>query len=359
MRARSLPAWLFAIAALGCAGKEFQGDGGTSGSATGSSGGVGGAAGSAGTPNGGTGGAAAGGGGSAGMPSCTCAPTEYCRNGECLPCAELSTLDFAEPELLLDDPELSLRFPRDGGPLGSLFYRAGNDGSGHIHYTPNATTLGPLVGSPDVNQQSGALFVRELDRTFNLIFDETNQGTRTARAGAWNGTTLSSQMEMPPPLSPGGFEDYSVAAAGPTGRLFWMSTRDGVARLRTGMIETGNGDIVNIDVPKRTGSGTCVRDGADATPWVTPDSRRLFFRAFPLDDACQPLDAATTDLYVVPLEPTTGMAVQPALALASLNEVGTTDTDPSLSPDFCTLYFASDRGSTGNSDFKLYRAARR
>ena len=292
------------------------------------------------------------------MPSCTCAPTEYCRNGECLACAELSTLDFGEPELMLDSPQLSLRFPRDGGAMGSLFYRAGDEGSGHIHYTPSSTTLGSLVGNPDVNQQSGALFVSELDQTFNVIFDETSQGNRTGRAAAWNGTTLSAQMEMPPPLSPGGFEDYSVAAAGTTGRLFWMSTRDGTA-LRTGVIESGNGDIVTIDVPKRTGSGTCVRIGDDATPWVTPDGRRLFFRSFPLDDACQPLDAATTDLYVVPLEPTTGMPVQPARALASLNEVGTTETDPSLSPDFCTLYFASDRGSAGNADFKLYRATRR
>ena len=292
------------------------------------------------------------------MPSCTCAQTEYCRNGECLPCAELSTLDFGEPELLLDSPQFSLRFPRDGGAPGSLFYRAGDDGAGHIHHTPSSTTLGSLVGNPDVNQQSGALFVGGLDPTFNVIFDETNQGNRSARAALWNGTTLSSQMEMPPPLSPSGFEEYSVAAAATTGRLFWMSTRDGTA-LRTGIFESGNGDIVNIDVPKRTGSGTCVRDGADATPWVTPDGRRMFFRAFPLDDACQPLDAATTDLFVVPLEPTTGMPVQPALALASLNEVGTTDTDPSLSPNFCTLYFASDRGSAGSSDFKLYRATRR
>lgn len=292
------------------------------------------------------------------MPSCTCAPTEYCRNGECQPCAELSTLDFGEPELMLEDPAQSLRFPRDGGALGSLFYRAGNDGSGRIHYTPSSTTLGALVGSPDVNQQSGALFVSELDQTFNVIFDETSQGNRSARAATWNGTTLSSQMEMPPPLSPSGFDEYSVAAAGTTRRLFWMSTRDGTA-LRTGIFESGNGDIVDIDVPKRTGSGTCVRAGDDATPWVTPDGRRMFFRAFPLDDACQPLDATTTDLYVVPLEPTTGMPVQPARALATLNEVGTTDTDPSLSPDFCTLYFASDRGSSGNSNFKLYRAPRR
>jgi len=357
MRDRSLPACLLAVAALGCGGKEFQGGGGAG---TGGSGMTGGSSGSAGMSTGGTGGAAgAGAGGSAGMPGCSCAPTEYCRGGECLPCAELSSLDFGEPVLLLDDPALSLRFPRSGDTASALFYRAGNDGGGQLHYTPNATALGPVVGNPDVNQQSGPLFVRDLGRSYNIVFDEINQGTRTARAAMWNGSTLAAETEMPPPLSPGGFEDYSIAAATATARLYWMSSRDGAPRLRTGMLESGNGDIVTIDVPKRSGTGTCARDGADATPWVTPDGRRLFFRAFPLDDACQPLDAATTDLFVVPIEPTSGMPTQPAVALASLNEVGTTETDPSLSPDFCAIYFASDRGSSGNSSFELYRAARR
>jgi hypothetical protein len=85
----------------------------------------------------------------------------------------------------------------------------------------------------------------------------------------------------------------------------------------------------------------------------------MFLRAEPLDDACQPLEAGATDLYVVPLEPTTGMPTQPALALASVSAVGSTETDPSLSPDLCTLYFASDVGSTGRQDFKLFRAPRR
>jgi hypothetical protein len=112
-----------------------------------------------------------------------------------------------------------------------------------------------------------------------------------------------------------------------------------------------------IDVPKRTGTGTCPRDGDDATPWVTPEGHRMFFRSFPVGDTCQPLDAATTDLFVVPLASGSGTPTLPAAALASLNEVGSTETDPSLSPDFCAIYFASDRGSPGA--FKLYRAPRR
>jgi hypothetical protein len=84
----------------------------------------------------------------------------------------------------------------------------------------------------------------------------------------------------------------------------------------------------------------------------------MFFRSYPLGDTCSPLDAGTTDLFVVPLEPSSGMPAQPALALASLNEVGASETDPSLTPDFCTLYFASDRTAPGSSEFELYRARR-
>jgi hypothetical protein len=357
MRDRSLEALLATVLALGCTSKEFQGDGGSSGSPSGGSAGSAGVTGGAGT--GGSGGVGGNVAGSGGTPGCSCAPTEYCRGGECLACAELAVLDFGPPELLLEFARTPLRFPRAAETPGSLFYRVGSDGSGQIHYTPNMSTLGALVGSADVNQQSGALFVGALNRSYNVIFDENNQGTRTARAASWNGTTLGAQMEMPPPLSPGGFEDYSVAAATATvnGRLFWMSSRDDVRQLRTGGLGTGESDAVTINVPKRVGSGTCEWFGEDATPWVTPDGRRMLFRSFPLNDSCQPLDAETTDLFVVPLEPTSGIPSFDAVALASLNEVGFTDTDPSLSPDLCTLYFASDRGAS--SEFKLYRARRR
>ena len=47
-----------------------------------------------------------------------------------------------------------------------------------------------------------------------------------------------------------------------------------------------------------------------------------------------------------------------ATALASLNNTGgmSSETDPSLSPDACTIYFASDNGT---GDFDLYKAPRK
>jgi len=46
-----------------------------------------------------------------------------------------------------------------------------------------------------------------------------------------------------------------------------------------------------------------------------------------------------------------------ATPLASLNNTGgmSSESDPSLSPDFCTIYFASD---SGTGDFDLYKAQR-
>jgi hypothetical protein len=214
------------------------------------------------------------------------------------------------------------------------------------------------IGNNDVRQQSGLLFVGELGRSFNVVFDETSDAGRIMRAATWNGGALTGETDLPAPLSPGGHDDYSAATATSLGRLFWMSTRDDLLTLRTGVIDTGDGDVIlEIDVPTRSG-GTCPRDGDDATPWVSPDGRRMFFRSFPLSDDCQALDAATTDLFVVALEPSSGIPPLPALALDSLNEVGSTETDPSLSQDFCAIYFASDRGAPG-TDFKLYRAPRR
>jgi hypothetical protein len=364
MGCRSSIAALVAAAALGCSGKEFQADGGDAGDD--GMGGTAAAGSGAGGSNGGAGMASGGSGGSAGNPSggsagmaCTCPPTEYCRGGQCFPCSELAMLEFGEPELVLDDPSLSLRFPRTGDTPSSLFYRAGSDGSAHLFYTANAATLGSPVGNNAVPEESGPLFVGALGRSFNVIYDQTSDEGRIMRAATWSNGSLTGETDLPAPLSPGGHDDYSAAAATTLGRLFWMSTRDDSPLLRTGVIDTGDGDdVLDIEVPKRSGSGTCLRVGDDATPWVTPEGHRMFFRSFPLGDTCQPLDASTTDLFVVPLEPGSGIPSLPAVALESLNGVGTTETDPSLSADSCWIYFASDREAPG-SDFKLYRAARR
>jgi hypothetical protein len=237
-----------------------------------------------------------------------------------------------------------------------MFYRIGPEGSGHFLYVSSSGDSAS-AGGPPGSQQSAPLFVDGIDSRFNFMFDQSQNGTRYVRSATWNGG-WTNEAEMPPPLSPGGFEDYSPAAATGTGRLYWMTTRDGSVALRTGRIGTGEGDVISIEVPKRNGSGTCQRSGSDATPWVTPDGETMLFRSNPYDEACQPVENAT-DLFVVSLDPNSGTPTGPAAPLTSLNGVGTTETDPSLSPDFCTLYFASNVGSSDGLGFKAYRAARR
>src|SRR5262245_6077480 len=274
---RSAPAWLALVVTLGCSGKEFQGDGGESGEggtagSTGGSGptggmsGMGGMGGNSGMAGGGRGGTAGGGatGGMGGMP-CTCAPTEYCRGGDCLACSELSTLEFGEPELMLDDPAGPIRFPRAGDTPSSLFYRSGAEGSGRLFYTPSTRAVGTFVGNPDV-QQSGPLFVGALDRTFNVLYDQPNTMHRIMRAATWNGTSLGSETDMPSPLGPAGWDTYSIAAATALSpaRLFWMSNRYGPTDVFTGLIDSGDGDdTVTIEVPQRNSSATCPRDNGD------------------------------------------------------------------------------------------------
>jgi hypothetical protein len=94
---------------------------------------------------------------------------------------------------------------------------------------------------------------------------------------------------------------------------------------------------------------------------VTADGTLLVFRSLPMDAECQPVDGAATDLYLAALQPSTGLPLAPAVAREEANDTGgeSTETDPSFSPDLCTLYFASDGGDAGGFDFRLFRAARR
>jgi hypothetical protein len=87
----------------------------------------------------------------------------------------------------------------------------------------------------------------------------------------------------------------------------------------------------------------------------------MLFRAFPVDDACLPIDGNATDIYAVLLDKSTGKAVSRAFALADLNISSgeSTETDPSFAPDLCSIYFASDGGTAGGYEFDIYRAFRR
>jgi hypothetical protein len=138
-----------------------------------------------------------------------------------------------------------------------------------------------------------------------------------------------------------------------------MSTRNGTAQLiwesvnETPMLPP---DVLPLKI-KIGSNANCDRLGDDSTPWVNLTGTVLLFSAQSLDDTCTPNDSTARDLFAVDLDKMTGLPKQAAIALSSLNNTGgrSDETDPSLSADACSIYFASDNGST---DYDLYRATR-
>jgi hypothetical protein len=361
---------------LGCGGSRFSagdsaaggqgggGAGGGAGVAGEDSGGTGGAqAGSA--TSGGSGGAATGGGagkaGSAGTAGCDCRPGQYCRSGTCRDCSDLSSVQIGTPVELLDHPSSGLRFPRVGDSSDSLFFTLVAPSRSELWYVRDPTaSASTTLGDAQTPSRSGLFYVEGSAFAFSALFDELENGQRHVLTATWNGTELSNTQPAGAPLAASGADDYSVALAAQTSRVYFMSTRDGAPALHTGVLGSAATTPLTLQVPA-LGGGTCPRSGDDATPWVTEDGSLLVFRALPVDAQCQSVDGSATDLYVAALQPSTGTPLTPAVALTGVNVTGggSTETDPSFSPDLCILYFASDGGSAGGFDFKLFSANRR
>jgi hypothetical protein len=394
VRNLSRGSWLTAAILVGCGGDEFSsaasgGSAGTAGATQGGSGGstggggagAGGAAGqnggSAGTVQGGgsgTGGSGAGGSsGGGGSPACNCPQGQYCQvtTSNCRACSDLSRLAFATPERIATVSASAAgqqRFPRVGATDMSLFYRAGAPGSERIWQTADYTAGygNPIAGSNGID--SGPLFLGSNQP--NFWFDRVEGSSRHIVSASVSGGTLENLALAPTPLNPSsaGSSDYSVAiAAAPGGsgvpRAFWMTTRSGDrARLVTALLTGADVPVSDVALNIENAAGSlCGRPGDDATPWVTPGGDLLLFRAFPMDENCNPSDGDATDLYASILDPTTGQPppLGAAIPLADVNRStgNSTETDPSLSPDLCALYFASDSGQ-GAFDFDIFRANR-
>lgn len=322
-------------------------------------GGTGGDSGAGGTSGGG---GSAGKGGSAGSAGCNCTPVQYCRSGTCRNCSDLSSIQLDTPEEVLDHPSSGLRFPRVGDSRDSLFFTLLAPSRSELWYVDDPTASGSItLGDAQTPSRSGLFYTESATLAFNVLFDQLVNGARVIGTATFSGTTLTNLQPGGAPFGMGGFDDYSVALAAETNRAYFMSTRDGVPSLRTGVLGTDEATVVDLAIPARSGGVSCPLSGDDATPWVTADGSLLVFRAEPMDAACQPLDGAATDLYAVALQPSSGMPVTPAVALSGVNVTGSesSESDPSFSPDLCTMYFASDGGSVTGFDFRLFRASRR
>lgn len=360
-------------AAGGEAGETAIGGTGGAGNAGGASGGRGGAgrgaAGSSGTGNaagvtstGGSSGRSSG--GSAGSGTCGCAAGEYCRSGNCYACSDLSRLDFESPKELLDHPSGGLRFPRPSAGDTTLFFTFLGPAKRELWRWDTSGTTAPFsLGDASTEQRSGLYFIPPpAFPSFNVLFDQGEVAERSLLVANYYGGTLIDVTAAPAPLGPSGADDYSVTLASDTERAYWMTTRDGVPALVTSTIAGDAPAVVELGVPNvGTDAVVCARAGDDAAPWVTPDGRLLLFSALPMNSDCEPLDGNATDLYVALLDAANGQPRATAVPLGDVNTTSGTssETDASLSNDWCTLYLASDGGDAQGHDFRLYRSARR
>ncbi len=362
-----------------CGTDQFSATGGVAGKAGG--GGMADTAGAAGEADAGSPSGGASGGGTAGMngggaagagaggkpsTSCNCPATgSYCQDGTktCRSCADFSSLEFSAPErlaALTQSQTSNERFPRPASAGSDLFYRAGADASPTVWYSaaPVSGTGRPLLASTGAD--SGPLYAPKFSAPQNFFFDRVDvaTGQRQIMAGTWLEAVLSNVLVAPAPLNAAG-GDFSVAIAADVRRAYWMSGRfkKAMPDLIWATFGSSATEPAPLGLEVQAGAGTCPRSGDDATPWVNAAGTLLLFRNPSVNDRCEPSDSGAYDLYAAPLAKD-GTPLQPGVALSALNTTGgvRSESDPSLSVDLCTIYFASDNGK-GN--FDLYRASRK
>ena len=181
---------------------------------------------------------------------------------------------------------------------------------------------------------------------------------RIERAGSRvsRGINVGTPVLLPPPFNTDNTtpsSNYSIAVAATSQRAWWMTTRAGPAQLVTAPLAPGS-QQVPIDIPLDSGPG-CKRQGADATPWSPPNGAFLLFAALEHDASCAAPGSAR-DLYVIVVNSNGQPALPAAFQLQDLNTPTSDDTDPSMSPDLCWLYFAS---TAGDAEYDVFRAPRR
>lgn len=305
--------------------------------------------------------------GSGGQPptTCDCTAGTYCQDGTltCLPCADFSILEFAAPEKLAtlsQTPSGNERFPRPASAGSDLFYRAGSEGATALWYAPTPVSgIGHRLFAAAGSDDSGPLLAAGL-LAQNFFFDRLNPTTnvRQIMAGAWTNAQLTDVVAAPAPFNTAR-GDYSIAIAPDVGRAYWMrlSTATSTGDLLWATFGKNATPAVVLDLEIKVGTGkSCPRSGDDATPWVNAAGTVIFFRSESVNESCVATDSGAFDLFAAALGGD-GLPLTPGIPLSTLNNTGgaSTETDPSLSQDACTIYYASNND---NGNYDLYRAAR-
>jgi hypothetical protein len=300
--------------------------------------------------------------GGAGKPSTTCAckAGEYCLEGTttCRSCSSFERIHFGEAEelsTLSHAPGTSSRFPRYGGSPSALFYTTSVMFSRQLWFTGSAMSgLGTIVSLP-TSSDAAAVLAPGFVVQQNLFFDRADMsGNRKIWMANWDGKLLSDEQLVPAPINVLGADDYSFAVAPNAERVYWMSSRNNEVRLLShSNASSGGAQPSPLDL--KIGNCDAVL-GNDATPWVDLNGTVLLFRSQSVNETCALSDSGAYDLFAVGLGKDGKTSTQ-VVPLASLNKTGgkSTETDPSLTPDLCTVYYASENGG---GIYSLYRAQR-
>jgi hypothetical protein len=306
-----------------------------------------------------------------------CGAGEYCARGRCQPCADLSSISspadlvFAAPEPLAamnaDAGLYFLRYPRIFGEPPQLTYTRDYFG-GQLWLTEDfASSAGAaMTGELDVPTagENGALRIGwplagSLSGV-NFFFNRNEQSEAGAlRVDIYGAVvdaagTATRVVRLPQPFNgaPGSVRSsYGLALS--RSHAFWTINEDGALDVHTysmKLADEGTPTDIRFELP-----GACVLGEFEYGLWAVPDAPWLFFSARERNASCKPLAAEPYDVFVVKLNDA-GVPAGPAVSVTGVNQSGVLDMDPSLSPDLCWMYFASDRDTP--KTLRLFRAHR-
>ncbi|XXX78836.1 hypothetical protein WMF30_08670 [Sorangium sp. So ce134] len=317
----------------------------------------------------------AGGGGEGGCAACKAG--EFCTASEtCVRCDDRSgALSFGTP-MAIEVEGSAPAFPRvreepaEGEGKQRLVYVAtfGSEDTQIATAVGRPWTGGEAIASPEVNSpqsESGPLLL-PVDALSpidgfpqgSLLFDRVLAGPGSlpvllvADAFAGTHTETFDALNLD-----GGSHSVAVAyGLRPYRYWFMIKHQDNgeiTSRLVTKLAESAEAQELHIVLP-----GDCPAQGDDLAPWVTPDGSVLFFQA-PYSARGDCAQASVLRSFYVRLGEN-GMPVsgeKAKMLLTSLKPEIAVMT-PSLSPDECTLYVASDLNPEDRKQ-RIYAAARR
>jgi hypothetical protein len=306
-----------------------------------------------------------------------CGVDEYCAEGRCQPCSDLNSISDPS-DLVFGVPEPLTAVNADAG-LHLLRYPRSFDGASQLMYTRDYFG-GQLWLTGDLGQSKGAPMPSPLDEAsggengslktawplpgalsgLNFFFNRSEQGEagplRIDLYGASvdKAGSASRVVRLPAPFNaPPGSVRSSYSVAFSRTHAFWTVNNDGSLDVHAFSMKL-DGEWIPTDMSLALRADCVLRDFEYAF-WAVPDAPLLFFSAKERDASCKVLPGEPFDVFVVKLNEA-GLPEGAPVSVSGVSQAGKSDLEPSLSPDACWLYFASERDTPDK--LRLFRAHR-